>query len=242
MRLSLAAAFAYLQARVPAPVLFVDTCIFLDLFRSDRAGPRAPHLEIQAAANLLGLAAADAAHLVVLELVPREYHDNAATVSAGFENWAELHDTNQEWLVEAGREVSLTLPPPRLVRPLGIGALLRGLAERLLAKAVVLERDPGCLERAVQRLISKARPSHKKEMKDSMNLEQCLSLSRRLETDGFPRSRVWVSSNINDFAEPTSSLLHPDLQEEFVEAGLQYSTSLRAALGTLRTAGEFSVP
>jgi hypothetical protein len=134
--------------------------------------------------------------------------------------------------------VALALPAPHPVHLHGIATLLRGLADALLAKARVLQRDQVCLDRAVQRLINKDRPSHKKEMKDSMNLEQCLELSRRLHLVGFPKSRVWVSSNTNDFAQPNSSHIHADLQADFTAAGLKYFTSLHAALGHLRAAGE----
>jgi hypothetical protein len=241
MTISIADACALVQGKSPAPVMFVDTCNFLDLFRSDPAKPRTPHREIRTAADLLDLLTAtpEAVHLFVPELVPREYADHANSIQAKFGEWTELHDANQDWLAEACLSVALALPMPFLVHPHGIAALLRRLADSLLAKASVPQRDQACLERAVQRLINKARPSHKKEMKDSMNLEQCLELSRRLHGAGFAKSRVWVSSNTNDFAQTaTSSQLHADLQGEFTTAGLQYFTSLRATLGQLRAAGE----
>ena len=135
--------------------------------------------------------------------------------------------------------VALALPAPLLVHEFGLAARLRGLANDLLAKSTVLDRDQVCLDRVVVRLINKARPSHKKEMKDSMNLEQCLELSRRLEVAGFPKSRAWVSSNTNDFAQTsTSSQLHADLQGDFTAAGLKYFTSLRSAMNHMRALGE----
>jgi hypothetical protein len=241
MTISIADVFDQIRAKPPVPVILVDTCNFLDLFRSDPMKPRVPHQEIRAAVDLLDLlnATPDAAHLVVPELIPREYTDNAGPIQTKFANWTELHDTNQDWLVEACVSVAVALPVPHRVHPHGIAALLRGLANALLVKAHVLQRDQACLDRAVQRLIDKNRPSHKKEMKDSMNLEQCLELSGRLQREGFPKSRVWVSSNTNDFADTaTSSRLHPDLEKDFATAGLQYFPSLRAAIGHLRAAGE----
>jgi hypothetical protein len=241
MTISIADASALIQSKDPAPVILVDTCNFLDIFRSDPAKPRVPHQEIRAAADLLDLLTAtpDAVHLLVPELIPREYTDHANPIQTKFGEWTELHDANQDWLAEACLSVALVLPTPHMVHPHGIAALLRGLADALLAKAGVLQRDQACLGRAVQRLIKKMRPSHKKEMKDSMNLEQCLELSYRLRIVGFPKSRVWVSSNTNDFAQTaTSSHLHADLEDDFTTAGLTYFTSLRAALGHLRAVGE----
>ena len=71
MTLSLADVFAQIQAGPPAPFILIDTCSFLDLFRTDESQtkvpyqPRALHQEIQQAAGLLGLvnATPEAAHL-----------------------------------------------------------------------------------------------------------------------------------------------------------------------------------
>jgi hypothetical protein len=113
------------------------------------------------------------------------------------------------------------------------------LAEELLARATVLDRDQACLDEAVKRLIAKTRPSHNKEMKDSMNLEQVLELSRQLKNQGFSPDRVFISSNTADFAETSSSSkVHPDLEVDFLKAGLKYFTSFRAATGWLRSRGQ----
>lgn len=241
MTISIADAYALILAGAPAPVFLVDPCNFLDLFRTDPGKPRVPHQEIRAAVDLLDLLTPkpEAVHLFVPELIPREYADHANSIQKRFAEWTELHDANQEWLVEAAQSVAVLLPTAHTVHPHGIASRLRGLADALLAKSHVIERDQGCLDRAVQRLINKDRPSHKKEMKDSMNLEQCLELSRRLQSAGFAGSRVWVSSNTNDFAQTaTSTQVHADLRGDFAAAGLEYFTSLRAALGHLRAVGE----
>jgi len=223
----------------PAPVLIIDTCNFLDLFRRDspRQQPRVPPAEIEAAAEIIQLVTArpDSVHLVVPELVPGEYADHAHRIEREFEGWFRFHDENQDWLANATPWIGLTLPAPSPVQPFAIQASCRRLADDLLAKTIVLERDQVCLDRAVSRLIAKRRPSHKKEMKDSMNLEQSLELSRQLQEAEFTFARVFVSSNTNDFAEgPTSAVVHPDIETEFVASGLEYFTSLRAALRSLR--------
>lgn len=229
----------------PAPVFILDTCSLLDLFRRDfnRKQPRVPPEEIKAAAEISQLVAAkpDAAHLVVPELVPGEYADHANQVEREFEDWLRFHDENQNQLAETALWVGLTLPAPEPVHPFGIQAACRKVAEDLLTKAVVLARDQTCLDKAVARLIAKRRPSHKKEIKDSMNLEQSLDLSCQLQNAGFTRTRVFVSSNTNDFAESaSSSAVHSDLQKEFAATGLEYFTSLRAALGNLRAKGQIA--
>jgi hypothetical protein len=241
MTISLTDALAHIMSRPAVPVILVDTCNFLDLFRSDPTKPRVSQQEIRAAVDLLDLlnATPDAAHLLVPELIPREYLDHADTIQRAFGGWTERHDTNQTWVFDASACVALALPVPHPVHPHGLAARLRALADSLLGKAKVLDRDQACLDRAVVRLINKTRPSHKKEMKDSMNLEQCLELSRRLQSAGFVKSRIWVSSNTNDFAqESTSTQLSSELQDDFTAAGLEYFTSLRAAFHELRGRAE----
>jgi hypothetical protein len=59
MTISLAGAFAQIQAGPPAPVILLDACSLLDLFRTDESQtkvpyqPRSPHQEIQDAADFL---------------------------------------------------------------------------------------------------------------------------------------------------------------------------------------------
>jgi hypothetical protein len=246
--------------RNPAPVSIFDTCSLLDLFRADgqRRQPRAPAGEIEVAEALLTLTTErrGEVHLFVPELVPVEFSDHASQIAREFQTWIESHDENQGWLKQASRSVGITLPEPE---PIGSHSLhfafrqladrishslhfaFRQLADRILAAATVLAREPECLERAFQRLIAKRRPSHKKEIKDSINLDQCLDLCLRLRNGGFVGPCAFISSNTNDFAEsPTSSRLHGDLSPEFGSVSLDYFTSIRAAVGTLRDRGQLS--
>ena len=105
--------------------------------------------------------------------------------------------------------VGTALPSPSAVQPFGLHAQFRRLANELLARAVVLDRDQTSLDRAIARLIAKRRPSHKKEIKDSMNLEQSLELCSQLRIAGFTRPVVFISSNTNDFAAGSTSSRAP---------------------------------
>lgn len=68
-------------------------------------------------------------------------------------------------------------------------------------------------------------------------LDTCslLDLFRRDVTRQQPRI---PPVEIDYAASATSSVLHPDLQAEFTAAGLEYFTSLRAAVGSLRARGQ----
>lgn len=224
----------------PAVVIAIDSCSLLDLFQLEKNEKKCrPSVEdIRAVAEFLDRLSfsPNIAHLIVPELVPREFEDNADRVEKKSKDWFEFHDEKQLWLAESSKWLGFSPPTPLEVGPQDIPLLCRKLAERLLGQAAVLDRDQVCLDRAVQRLVSKTRPSHKNQMKDSMNLEQVLELSRQLLNCGFTHARVFISSNINDFAE--NSKLHPDLRQDFVTAGLEYFTSFPAAFGRLRSRGQ----
>jgi len=237
----------------PAPVLIVDTCNFLDLFRvarptKDTAERRVELDELLAAVELLTLLGSPepALYHVVPELVPGEFLDNAGVrVQEPFERWVEAHDKTQPWLAEAGKLIGVALPNRAEIRSADLPSRLRSLAEELLATATVLARDRTCLDRAVARLIEKRRPSHKKEIKDSMNLEQALELCRQLSAnEPFPHPMAFVSSNTSDFALPKNNReedihrdVHSDLNAEFHAVSLLYFTSLRAAREHLADGG-----
>lgn len=222
-----------------APVVIIDTCNFIDLFRRDstRQQPRVPPEEIRTAAELLRLVIArpDAVHLIVPELVPGEFSDHADRIEAEFQGWFAFHDANQEWLAQAAPWVGTIVPGRLPVDPLGLHAAFRKLADDLLARAVVLDRDQVSLGRAVARLIAKRRPAHKNEIKDSMNLEQSIELCAQLRHSGFTGPAIFISSNTNDYAmTSTRTQLHDDLRAEFAAVSLDYFMSLRAAIGSLR--------
>lgn len=243
---TIADAVAQIQA-VAAPVFLIDTCNFIDLFRvqnDDEQKLRRPRVlvqEINAAIELLDFAKSlpRRVHVVVPELIPREYQENSDRIQKDFDNWMKSQDEFQQWLFEAASFFpGGGLPVPTKIQPFGLAAKIRDLADQLLATATILGRDQACLERATTRLIDKRPPCQNKEMKDSMNIEQCLELSRRLGDSGFRLSRIWVSSNTRDFAERSSPKLHPDLVGEFSAAGLDYVTSFQAAIGRLRGKAE----
>ncbi len=226
----------------PAPVIIVDTCNFLDLFRRDSTNrqPRVPVQEVQIASELLQLAIANPPvfHLVVPELVPGEFADHANRIEQDFEGWLRLHHEDQEWLAKATTWANMAIPAPPSVQPFGLAARLRQLANDLLAHAVVMDRDSVSLDRAVARLLVKRHPSQNKEIKDSMNVEQSLELCNQLRNAGLVNAVVFVSSNTNDFAvTSTSGQLHGDLAPDFATVALEYFPNLRAAVGSLRARG-----
>ncbi len=228
----------------PTPVIIIDTCNFLDLFRHEAGSnkpPRVPVPEIREAVNLLRLLVArpDSVHLIVPELVPGEYHEHADRIQTEFEDRLELRDKYELWLDQTANLIGVPNRRSQNGHLAGFAAILRGLADNLLNQALVLGRDQRSLDQAIARLIAKRRPSHHNEIKDSMNLEQSLELCSQLRRGGFADATVFISANTKDYAAaPTGPTLHAELRADFAAVSLEYFPHLRSALGNLRSRGK----
>jgi hypothetical protein len=230
-----------LIASAPAPVFILDSCVYLDLFRIRESGERPCGAEELLAANrfLASIVVSPCrAYLIAPELVPQEFEDNANDVERIANRKLQQFNDLLESIGEDAR--SLEEAATTFTRlPEAILAPFRSLARSLLDHAYTLDRDRDCLDRALRRLVEKRRPSHNKEIKDSLNLEQALELSRLLHERPFGPPRIFVSSNTRDFARADGRRVHEDLEAEFGEAGLSYSNSLRAAWGSLQRGDGF---
>jgi len=70
-------------------------------------------------------------------------------------------------------------------------------------------------------------------VKDSTIIEECLEMSRRLQTAGFSRKRVFCTSNRRDYCE-AGSRRHPSLAVDFGAVGLVFATSLPWAVNEIK--------
>ena len=110
------------------------------------------------------------------------------------------------------------------------------LAEDLLRLISILSFDADCLRRAFERVCAKKQPARNGKIKDAYLLEQCLTLTRALRERGVQQRVILCSSNTSDFAKPNSSQFDQDIAGDASHAGLEYFTSLSAAVGSLRLA------
>lgn len=74
--------------------------------------------------------------------------------------------------------------------------------------------------------------------KDCHILCHALRLSNQLTAAGYPRWRLLVSSNREDFAAPNATVFHQDIVTDANAAGLRYAVSMEAAVADLKAAGE----
>jgi hypothetical protein len=230
---ALAAVVADLVA-CPRVVLCLDTCDLLDIVQCLAEG-KARRLEhVRRLIDTL-TRRPDRVQLVVSYLVPVEWAQNQATVLADVEHKTRRVDEDIAEVHLAWQHVGVPLPDPSpTYAGSGLPAALAALAGTVLGWAVVLDRDEPCVGRALDRVHTKARPSHAGMVKDSIHLEHYLELCRQLHASGFPGRRVFVSANKADFWEAKNKAdIHPDLEPQLTAVGLEFFGTLEASLGSL---------
>ena len=218
----------------PAPVLFLDTCILLDVVPPLRSKPD----EVRIAQLFLTSVQKNpkTIHLLVPSPVQPEWDTHI------------LERVNEcTTAVNACNAVAaicghLALPEVAAL-PAGvlkIPALLRQLSTDLLAACVTIDNDGLALARAVDRIIAYRHPvkqPHSKGAKDSVILEHAIETTAQLRNAGFAEICIFVSSNTGDFANPGSTNLHDQLAASFNPVNLRYAVSLADAEGVLTAAG-----
>jgi hypothetical protein len=222
---SIAAAEAQLRAD-DRPILFLDTCILLDVIR---ATYRCLAGCIQSAADLHGMltAAPPQCALVVASIVSTEWGDNASTVRDEVRaHLVKIQDQARHFHDACNTlGIAVTFGRP-FYSGAGLADRLYDLSRLLLDCSLRLDPDAGCTSRGVARVVTKTPPSKQGgEVKDCVIVEECLELTRQLRAHGFARKCVYCTSNKDDYGAPGSGL-HPILAAEFATAGLVFTANL----------------
>lgn len=219
----------------PAPVLFLDSCVLLDIVR---APLRNKPSEVQFARLFLASAQKNpkTIHLLVGSPVQTEWNTHLqGTVN---ECTTALNACNSVASICALLALPVIAPLPAGV--LAMPDLLRQLSTDLLAVCMTIDHDFAAMGRAIDRIIAYTHPvkqPHSKGAKDSVILEHAVELTVQLRNAGFAGICLFVSSNTTDFANPGSTNLHAQLAAAFNPINLQYAVSLTHAEDILQNAG-----
>jgi hypothetical protein len=208
------------------PVLFLDTCILLDIIRSTyRCLPN----YAARASELWGLAmkSPPACLVVVSSIIPHEWNDNVQIVTNEIVRHFEKMEDHSSHFHDACQGLGIAAPFGRSgYAQMGLAEALRDLSKQILDLALCLDADDGSRSRAVTRVIRKIPPSqHRREVKDSAIIEEYLAVCQQLQAAGFARKRVFCTSNTTDYCDPGAQP-HPKLEAEFDAFGLTFTTNL----------------
>jgi hypothetical protein len=228
---SIAAAEALLRA-ADLPVLFLDTCVLIDIIRATLRCLGSNF--VQRAIDLHGLltTAPPGCSLVVASIVQTEWNNNAPpTRDEVRRHLVKIQDQAQhfhEACASLGVGLGYGLPAYPAVN---MHDRLFDLSAQLLGLAVRLDPDGGCATWAISRVLANLPPSRQGgEMKDCVIVEECLELTRQLRGNGFVRKCVFCTSNTNDYGPPD-----PILAADFIAVNLTFTTNLPWAVHEVQT-------
>ncbi|HQU45343.1 MAG TPA: hypothetical protein PK867_21180 [Pirellulales bacterium] len=207
------------------PVMFLDTCIVLDVIRAVRRR----YVNCVAKASELHTAVTVApaqCSLVISHLVRHEWgvHE-PELLSEARKHLAEMEDQSGHFH-DACAVLGIV---PGFARANyaahGMADQLRDLSRQLLDAGIEVTPDDACSGRAINRVIHNIPPSKKGgEAKDCTILEEYLAICQILQAAGFVKKRVFCTSNTNDFCE--AGALHPLLAADFAAVSLRFTSNL----------------
>ncbi|MCI0464824.1 MAG: hypothetical protein L0Z62_48490, partial [Gemmataceae bacterium] len=162
------------------PVLFLDTCVLLDVIRATLRCLGTHY--VRSAVELRGLLTANppACALAVASVVPTEWNNHAAhTRDEVRRHLAKIQDQAAHFH-GACHSLGIALGYGVPAYPAAnLAGRLFDLSGELLALATRLDPDGGCSTRAIGRVVANLPPSRQGgEMKDCVIVEDCLELTR----------------------------------------------------------------
>jgi hypothetical protein len=212
-------------AQADLPVIFLDTCILLDVMRAikRRYANCVDHaVLLHAAATVTPRQCS----VVVSHIVQHEWHANQQMLlQEASRHLAEIHEQSAHFH-DACRAFGIAPGFPRAnYAGLGIADRLHSLSWQLLNSATLIDADNECSGRALNRVINNIPPStHGGEAKDCTILEEYLAVCRRLHAGGFAKRMVFCTSNKKDYCDPSN--LHLKLVADFAAAALRFTSDL----------------
>jgi len=217
----------------PAPVLYLDTCIFLDIVRapvreniSSESASLAQELRTRSCTNPRSI------WLVTSETVQTEWHDNIDEVKTDVErNIRKLESKRRHFLSAAQAVTGSIYPHGQIESALNLLVQLEAASEALLDACVIVTPDDAHLVGAMNRVKSNRPPAKrgKAEPKDCEIYELFFSLCRDLRAGGMTEDFVFASSNINEFGTDNSG----GVQLELSNLNAKYSSDIPWAVAAI---------
>lgn len=212
-------------AAADLPVIFLDTCVLLDVMRAIKrryVNCIGDGVRLHAAATV----APRQCSIAISHLVRHEWGANQQTLlDEATRHLSEIDDQSRHF--HDACDVFGIAPGFARANYAGLGVARRllDLSRQLLECAMVIDADNECSGRAMARVIDNAPPSKQGGgAKDCTILEEYLAVGRHLQEHGFQRRRVFCTSNTTDYC--SASHLHAGLATDFAAVGLQFTSNL----------------
>jgi PIN domain len=229
----------------PKPAICLDTCDILEVVQcldwerwegKERNVVR-PVTCIEPVGRLLNTLTVDPnrAKVVITDLVHREWNQNIAGIQQKASYFLAKVDDIVGKPSQAAGLAGTVLPVYPSLAASTLVADLVALSSALLNQSVRLDLEAALIQRALDRVMNKQRPSHDGHIKDSINFEHYLEFARHLRANGFADNVIFVSKNRKDYWSGDTGRIHPELEPEITDPAVQirFYGNLHAALGFL---------
>ncbi|SHJ43090.1 PIN domain-containing protein [Desulfofundulus thermosubterraneus] len=217
------------------PVLFLDTCIFLDIIRPITI--QKVKSNVNAAIELIKLASTSPPEcmLIAPSVTSEEWNKNLDFVYTQEVKAIKKINLINKLIEETLLSLNLVKGKnPKVYNHNYIVEELKKLSQKLLNVCYHLTPSNKCTIRAGKRVLQAKPPAKKAKnsFADCVIFEEVLEVCAELTNRGFDKVRIFVSSNTKEYCKPGSGLV-PALKSEFENANLIYTDNLGWALSLL---------
>lgn len=217
----------------PSAMLYLDTCVFLDIIRSAVR----ENINSDSARFAQSLIAKSTSNprsiwLVTSATVEMEWHENVAGVLEEVEREIlKLESKRRHFLSAANATTNIQYQHGQVERTLDLANKLKLVAESLLRGCTIVNPEDEHLLGAMNRVKQYLPPAKrgKAEPKDCEIYELFLSLCRDLRALGVASDFVFSSSNTKEYGEDNSGGVQPEL----AIVGAKYASNLAWAEAVL---------
>jgi hypothetical protein len=236
------AAVAGALLAAPKPAICLDTCDILEVVQCldwEKSAGNTPRdvMCVEAVQRLINTLAVDPnrAQVIITDLVNTEWNQNIVGIREKAEEFLQKVDEIIGRPYQAAGFAGTALPVYTALTASNLVADLVAISTSLLNVATRLDLDNTLIQRALDRVMNKRRPSHDGHIKDSINFEHYLEFARQLRAGGFAQPVLFVSKNRRDYWEGSTGHIHSLLKPEIEHPAVQitFFGNLNAALGFL---------
>ncbi len=217
----------------PAPVLFIDTCIFLDIVRA----PVRDEIPADTAKYTQELRARSCESpvsrwLVTSEVASTEWDDNITSVKLDLERGIlKLEAQRNHFLSAAQATTNVKYQYGHSERGLNLSSPLKMASRAFLSDCLIVPQSQDHSLRAVTRMSKNLPPSRRgnSSVKDCLIFEMFLEFCRDFRAAGMTDKLVFVSSNTRDFGSSNED----GVQIELNDLGAEFTVNLPMAVAAL---------
>ncbi len=217
-------------ADLPAPILFLDTCIFLDIIRTPHRD-NIPYDNISSALAIANLSNDNPPKLWLItnETVHGELEANIENVKIELLREIKKQEEKREKLINCVNILfNKEFPYGQKLARLQLDDHLENFSKNIMQKCLVAQIEDTHSVKAMHRVRKCLPPARKgkQEAKDCEILEAFLDLAKQIRANGVTEKIFFITSNTDDYGKPDSLRV----KDEFNQINAGYINNLSWAL------------